>query len=42
VGVVVRDSLGVVRAALSLTVPYITDPKVAEAGASWRALNFCC
>jgi hypothetical protein len=40
--VVVRDHAGVVQAALSTTVQYITDPTVAEALVAWKAVRFCC
>jgi hypothetical protein len=41
-GVVVRDHAGVVQAALSTTVQYITDPTIAEALVAWKAVRFCC
>jgi hypothetical protein len=38
-GVVVRGNAGVVRAALAMTVPHITDPTLVEAMAAWKAMS---
>jgi ribonuclease HI len=41
VGVIARDSTGQVLASMCTTMPFITDPTVAEAVAAWRAVQFC-
>lgn len=41
VGVIIRDAVGTVVAAMCSTVPYITDPAVAEATALWKAVTLC-
>jgi collagenase-like PrtC family protease len=42
VGVVVRDDVGVVMAAMSKLIPFIVDPTVTESVAAWQAVQFCC
>jgi hypothetical protein len=39
--VIVRDAEGLVLAAMSTTVPFITDPSIAEVVAAWKAVGFC-
>lgn len=41
VGVIVRDMEGSVLAAMCTIVPLITDSTIAEAVATWRAVDFC-
>jgi len=41
VGVVVRNDQGQVVAALAKVFPYIDDPTIAEAVATWQAVNLC-
>lgn len=41
VGVIARDVEGLILASMYTTVPFITDPSVVEAVATWKAVVFC-
>jgi ribonuclease HI len=41
VGIVIRDHMGVVRAAMCLSKPYVSDPVVAEALGAREAVELC-
>lgn len=42
VGILAHDSGGYVVATMCTTIPFITDPTMAEATAAWKAVLFCC
>jgi hypothetical protein len=42
VGVIVRDERGDVLATLCTTIPFVTDPTIAEAIAAWKAVELGC
>jgi ribonuclease HI len=41
IGLGVRDGSGVVEAASTVCIPFVTDPMLAEALGAWHALLFC-
>jgi hypothetical protein len=41
IGLVVRDDVGVVVAASTMCIPFVTDPMLAEALGAWHAHLFC-
>lgn len=42
VGVIAHDASGAVLATMCTTVPFITDPAIAEAMGVWKAAVLCC
>lgn len=42
VGVIAHDASGAVLATMCTTVPFITDPAIAEVMGVWKAAVLCC
>ncbi|GLT53268.1 hypothetical protein SLA2020_265510 [Shorea laevis] len=42
VGVIARKARGLVVVSMCTTIPFITDPSIAEAVAAWKVAVFCC